>query len=268
MRVNRQAPEKRTTLLQLGHEKLDVHSIFYTIQGEGPFCGTPAVFVRLAGCNLQCPACDTDYTSGRRWMGTDEICDEIQRVYRDSLPVPNNRDERVDGTTDNFPIKRFSGLVVITGGEPFRQQIEVLVLKLIQRFGCYVQVETNGLLPPPPLSIINKNTAACEGLYIVCSPKSGKINPVTAERACCFKYVMAAHSVDENDGLPVHALDNSLGKLRVARPPVNYTGTIHLQPMDEQNSQLNERHLQACVESCMQHGYRLQLQIHKILRME
>ncbi|MCZ4093562.1 7-carboxy-7-deazaguanine synthase QueE [Sinorhizobium psoraleae] len=268
MRVNRQAPEKRTTLVQLGHEKLDVHSIFYTIQGEGPFCGTPAVFVRLAGCNLQCPACDTDYTSGRRWMGADEICDEIQRVYRDSLPVSSNIDERVDGTTDNFPIKRFTGLVVITGGEPLRQQIDVLVFKLIQRFGCYVQVETNGLLPPPPLSFINKNTADCEGLYIVCSPKSAKINPVTAELACCFKYVIAAHSVDENDGLPVYALDNSLGKLRVARPPVNYTGTISLQPMDEQNLQLNERHLQACVQSCMQHGYRLQLQIHKILRME
>ena len=38
---------------------LEVHSIFKTIQGEGPFCGTPAVFIRLAGCNLQCPWCDT-----------------------------------------------------------------------------------------------------------------------------------------------------------------------------------------------------------------
>ncbi len=80
--------------------------------------------------------------------------------------------------------------------------------------------------------------------------------------------MIAAHSVDENDGLPVYALDNILGKLRAARPPVNYTGTIYLQPMDEQNLQLNEDHLQACVQSCMQHGYRLQLQIHKILSME
>ena len=47
---------------------LAINSIFYTIQGEGPFAGSPAVFVRLAGCNLQCPMCDTEYTS-RQQMG-------------------------------------------------------------------------------------------------------------------------------------------------------------------------------------------------------
>ena len=44
---------------------LQVNSVFHTIQGEGPFAGSPSVFVRLSGCNLQCPACDTEYTEGR-----------------------------------------------------------------------------------------------------------------------------------------------------------------------------------------------------------
>ena len=40
---------------------LQLAEIFYSVQGEGTWTGTPAVFVRLAGCNLSCSFCDTDY---------------------------------------------------------------------------------------------------------------------------------------------------------------------------------------------------------------
>lgn len=38
-----------------------VNEIFYSIQGEGRYTGTPAVFIRLAGCNLRCDFCDTEH---------------------------------------------------------------------------------------------------------------------------------------------------------------------------------------------------------------
>src|SRR5271163_4878736 len=98
-------------------DTIEVVKIFKTIQGEGPFTGIPAVFIRFAGCSLQCPKCDTDYTTNRKTMTIDEIVKEV-REY-------------------NAP------LVVITGGEPFRQNVRQLVNDLFL-FYFKIQVETNG----------------------------------------------------------------------------------------------------------------------------
>ena len=96
---------------------LDVHSQWNTIQGEGPYAGHQATFIRLAGCTLMCPGCDTDYTSNR----------EKARI-RDIVAYCENQSP---------------GLVVITGGEPFRQKLDLLCLMLLAA-GKTVQIETNG----------------------------------------------------------------------------------------------------------------------------
>lgn len=233
MRINIQPIEKR-------HEGngsfLDVHSIFYTIQGEGPYCGFPAVFIRLAGCNLQCPACDTDYTVGRHIMTVEELLNSVQRHLTPYCEP---------------------GLVVITGGEPFRQNIAPMC-KLLRSNGHTVQIETNGTLPPPedlPLDVV-----------IVCSPKTGRVHSSIARRATCYKYVLS-HSSIAADGLPTLALGHSASPY-VARPPEGYIGRVYLQPMDAQDEIENALNTRAVVKSCMTHGYVLQLQIHKLLNLE
>lgn len=220
---------------------LQVKSVFHTIQGEGPFCGTPAVFIRLAGCNLQCPGCDTDYTSNRFTASPQTLYDMVAEMQRGEL-------------------------VVITGGEPFRQNISVLTHLLLQN-GYYVQIETNGTLPPPEYFITSKDINARDGVYVVCSPKTGKVNPVIAAIACCYKYVLSHDSINRVDGLPLHALGHPATP-HVARPPSYKKFPVYLQPMDTGNAEENELNLRACVNSCMKYGYILQLQIHKLINME
>lgn len=220
---------------------LEVHSIFNTIQGEGPFCGQQAVFVRLAGCNLQCPKCDTDYTQNRKSVPVNDV---LLAIFAHNTP---------------------NKLVVITGGEPFRQDISMLVNALVKR-GFNVQIETNGTLPIPANMnwVVTQNPHSVSGgCYIVCSPKSGKVHSSVSDSACAWKYVVSADAMDE-DGLPTMALDHTATP-RLARPPKDYTGPIYVQPCDDENAKAN---LQACVESVMNFGYTLQLQIHKLIGME
>lgn len=219
---------------------LDVHSIFYTIQGEGPFCGHPAIFVRLAGCNLQCPGCDTDYTSTRKRMSV-----AILRAAVDEL----KQDEQPDAPKP---------LVVITGGEPFRQNITHICLSLVKG-GYKVQIETNGTLPPSP--------GLDPSVSIVCSPKTGKINEGVAARVNALKYVVKAGLVVPRDGLPIRALDHTCAP-SVAKPPEGFKGPIYIQPMDEGNIPANRRNIEAAKQSCLSHGHILQMQVHKVIGVE
>ena len=109
-----------------------VNETFLSLQGEGRFTGTPVFFLRLSGCNLQCPFCDTNH-QGYREMSEDEIVQEACQHE------PRH--------------------IVITGGEPAMQLTQSLVDKL-HKAGFFIQVETNGTMPLP------------EGIdWVTCSPK-------------------------------------------------------------------------------------------------
>lgn len=111
-----------------------VNEIFYSLQGEGRWMGRPAVFVRMSGCNLKCPFCDTDFR-GYREMSTDDILSKCLE----------------EGGECRF--------IVLTGGEPSLQVDEQLIATLHQA-GYYLSMETNGTHAIP------------EGIdWVTCSPK-------------------------------------------------------------------------------------------------
>lgn len=220
---------------------LEVHSIFKTIQGEGPFSGTPCVFIRLAGCNLQCPNCDTDYTIHRTSLKPEVIVKIVQDWQK-------------------------KGLVVITGGEPFRQNLATL-LRLLVEENFYVQVETNGSIVPTD-RFWATNTFARFGCYIVCSPKTIKINERIEIEACAYKYVLNHNDVNEDDGLPNAVLGFPVNSFKVARPRNDFIGLTYLQPEDSYDETENCKNLTAVIDSCLKFGHILNLQIHKIIGVE
>ena len=218
------------------HGALDVHSVFLTIQGEGPFVGRRATFVRLAGCNLQCPLCDTDYTSRRLRVAPLSLLDWV---------------DRVDGGDTR------TGLVVITGGEPFRQNIGPFIDQLLLA-GYQVQLETNGTLYQPlPYSLIT----------VVCSPKTGRIHPRLRPHIAALKYVVQASAVDPVDLLPMTALGHP-STPKLARPLDNFAGIIYVQPADEGHPDAYDRNLTAAIKAVLSQDYRLCLQTHKLTGME
>ena len=113
---------------------MKVNEIFYSLQGEGHYTGTPAVFVRFAGCNLRCWFCDTDFEKGDE-MSEDEIVEAVLQ----------------------YPTR----YVVITGGEPTLQITASLCDKL-HAHGLYLMMESNGTRPLPE---------GCQVDWITCSPK-------------------------------------------------------------------------------------------------
>ncbi len=100
------------------------NGVFWTVQGEGALLGTPMVFIRLAGCSVGCPQCDTDYRVASR-MTAAEIVTEVRRV----LP---------SGIGFERP------WVWVTGGEPTDHDLAPLVSAL-QCAGFRVALATSGV---------------------------------------------------------------------------------------------------------------------------
>lgn len=247
MKTNEQTPEP---LVRSDGVTVDLHSMFTTIQGEGPHAGRRAVFIRLAGCNLQCPQCDTQYTQGRRLRHAGELADDAAHMWATMA--------------GRQPAMPDAPLAVLTGGEPFRQQLSPLLRHLINR-GFRVQIETNGVYGTQGMDM-----AALRQVDIVCSPKTHFVHPSIAAAAMAFKYVGTAGELSAQDGLPLRALGHHIGGGKILwRPPIGYPpSNTYLQPTDEKDDSKNQKNLAAVIQSCMAHGYRLCIQTHKLAGLE
>jgi organic radical activating enzyme len=143
-----------------------IKEIFPTVQGEGSLTGTPAIFVRLTGCNLwsgkeehrakgrgSCSLwCDTDFYKGDK-KSSEEIVSEVNSYTKDWSNI--------------------NPLVVLTGGEPFLQ-LSNSKLDLIDSLianGNAIAVETNGTILNEASSILS------EYGHITLSPKMIKSKP-------------------------------------------------------------------------------------------
>lgn len=123
---------------------MEVNEIFTSFQGEGPFIGKRATFLRLSKCNLNCDFCDTESRDEGEVMSVEDVKNAL---------------------LDEFD-KHNTDFLVITGGEPTLQYKELRELLPLLDGKCEIQFESNGTSHENPI----------EEVYYVISPKTDKEN--------------------------------------------------------------------------------------------
>lgn len=272
-------------------DSLFVTSMFFTLQGEGPYAGLPALFIRLAKCNLDCSFCDTFFDDGD-WMTFDEI---EKRMYNSITEFWTTKNKTVPlwavpGADVNTRLATYPNIVlVMTGGEPLLQDnISAFMQQQLSKFKA-VQVESNGIL----------STDVPEGVTLVCSPKcmekEGKAvkyfapSKTILQRADCLKFVMEATEGSPYAEVPEWALEwkeqtgkdvyvspmnvynNFPQKIKLMRAEKGQITMAERSTVDEVisfwepgllNLEANQRNHEYVGQYCIENGLKLNLQQH------
>ena len=267
-----------------------VTSLFFTIQGEGPFRGEPAFFLRLAKCNLACSFCDTFFDQGT-WMTFQEIDAAIEQTLGSYFDF--NIPAWADGAMAESGqwIKARKMILVITGGEPALQRVNLngFISYTCAQFDN-VQIESNGSV----------NLQIDEPITIVVSPKCNVADhyilpsSYTLWAANCLKFVVSADPSSPYFTIPLWAQDwaRQTGK-KIFISPMNIYNTLPQKAKElratKQSITLEERSTadevisfwepglldmkanqanhEYAAKYSLQHGYTFNLQIHLFASM-
>jgi 7-carboxy-7-deazaguanine synthase len=166
--------------------------IYKSIQGESSFAGLPCIFVRLAGCNLRCAWCDSEYTfTGGYKMSEEQVTAEVEKLA---------------------PVK----LIEFTGGEPMLQERELVpLMERLLRGGYELMIETSGERP------LEQVPAAVHKIVDVKCPGSGEAGSFRMSNLECLtdrdevKFVIANRGDYEfaRDFIREHKLETRAGQV-------------------------------------------------------
>ncbi len=152
---------------------LKVNEIFHSLQGEGCCSGKPAVFLRLANCNLKCDFCDTEFISYKE-MSYEEILNKI--------------------------LEYDCKFLVITGGEPLLQLNEnVEFISFIKKRIFLIAIETNGSIKPAfnNFDILSISPKVAEHVLVKNFENFIKLNRINYKIIFELKYL-----IHENSNIP------------------------------------------------------------------
>lgn len=220
---------------------LNINEIFATLQGEATYTGTPSVFIRLQGCNVGCPWCDTKHT----WKL--DAADKIEFNYLTAKIEDKNSwaqasvEQIIEFIQDNFPqIKH----IVITGGEPAMYNLLPLC-NALEELGKDIQIETSGT----EVFQISKNT------WVSLSPKIDMPGGKIVLEEC----ISRANEIKMPIGkmVDIEKLKDFLAVNQVAK-----NIPIWLQPLSQ-----NLSATKLCIEQALLNNWRLSLQTHKFINI-
>lgn len=221
---------------------LKINEIFETIQGEGVYTGVPSIFVRLQGCPVACPWCDTQHT----WEVEDEQRIPVTNMLAKTTDTAQWSAMSVSDIIASFSNSKYTAKhVVITGGEPCMYDLTELTTSL-HKTGFTAQIETSGTY-----------TVLCSAeTWVTVSPKidmPGGLEVLASamQRANEVKHPIAMQKhIDELDQL-------------LAEKPVEAETHIALQPISQKS-----RATDLAIKTCIDRNWRLSLQTHKYLGIE
>ncbi|MCH8492208.1 MAG: 7-carboxy-7-deazaguanine synthase QueE [Idiomarina sp.] len=219
-----------------------VNELFETIQGEGVYTGVPAVFLRLQGCPVGCPWCDTQHTWSKTTANKVSAADIIAKTGPSELYFEHSAEEIFAKVQElGFTAKH----LVVTGGEPCMYDLRPLA-EVFEAAGYQLQIETSGTF----------EVLTSPGTWVTVSPKLNMPGgyPMLAsamQRADEVKFPVAMQKhVDELDALLLE---------KPPRPGV----TICLQPISQK-----PRATELAIRVCIERNWRLSVQLHKYLAIE
>jgi 7-carboxy-7-deazaguanine synthase len=214
--------------------------LYKSVQGESSFAGLPCIFVRLAGCNLRCAWCDSEYTfTGGKPFTHDEVIAQIESLA---------------------PCK----LVEFTGGEPMLQSKELLpLMDVLLARGYTLMIETSGerLLADVPKAVHKIVDVKCPGAGSAANSfRLENLDALTPRDEVKFVLTNRADYDFARDFIAQHNLRPKVGSILLS--PAFSKSPSPLRTVD--NATLDPRTL---VEWMMADGIdaRLSLQIHKFI---
>jgi 7-carboxy-7-deazaguanine synthase len=214
--------------------RLPLNELFETIQGEGSKTGTPSTVVRLQGCDVGCPWCDTKHT----WTLEDECRLEVVlgKTGSDTRFAWVSVDELVRQVN-----LRLAKHVVLTGGEPCQYDLSALTSLLIEA-GHSVQIETSG----------TEAVRAAGEVFVTMSPKL----EMPGGRALVDETIERADEIKMPVGkfADVARLEEVLRRRKRPFTPAD----IWLQPLSE-----SQKATEVCRYMAAERGWRVSLQVHK-----
>lgn len=219
---------------------LPINEIFSSVQGEGSFTGTPAVFVRLQYCPVGCPWCDTKHT----WEKKDEYKISFEEMLTKTKDAPTWADVYIPELL-SYLAKQPEELIVITGGEPCTYDLTVFTTQLVL-LGKMPQIETSG-------TVLVK---AHEHTFVTVSPKldmPGKLQPLQQAIYMADEIKMPVGKMADVEKLKNLLHDCMLGEENVP---------VYLQPLSQ-----SEKATELCIEQARLNGWRLSAQLHKYIHV-